>query len=58
MNHLHPRRRCKCIENRGKQVVKLLKSGMIIPVSMTRAWSSADSNKVTNDDSFGDWRAA
>ena len=27
-------------------------------VSMIRAWSSPDSNKVTNDDSLGDWRAA
>ena len=25
---------------------------------MIRAWSSPDSNKVTNDDSLGDWRAA
>ena len=38
--------------------MKLLKSGMIKPVSMIRAWSSPDSNKVTNDDSLGDWRAA
>ena len=48
----------KCIENRGNRLWCSWKVVWSKYVSMIRAWSSPDSNMVTNNVFFGDWKAA